>query len=305
MSEQQGTPPGTIPQAPELAMTTPEVAINPNHTEVAAPIDVNRTPFSPEMMEANKEVIQRYQKEDGTYDMDSLLGSFVEQRKLISSGAHKKSTPEETTEETPNVTDGTTEASPDGIPTPEADATPTNPEGEASEGSLSFAELDAIVASTGELTDEQLARYDGDKEVVQEALTARAKDRAAAADTKIQLVESLAGGQGEYASLVQWASENLSVEDIEMYNEAYASGDARRLELELKDLVSKRSAKDGSYGKHVTGVPSAGTADGDVFASLAEYTQYVKANAANIQRDKKLDSALQAKLLRSVNAGTL
>ena len=304
MSEQQGTPPGTIPQAPELTLTAPEVAASPNHSSVSAPVDINRMPFSPEMMEANKEVIQRYQKEDGTYDMDSLLSSFVEQRKLISSGAHKKA-PDAAPEEAPNVGDDPSEAVLSGSPPPEAATSIPVTEGENSEGSLSFAELDAIVASTGDVTEEQLARYNGDKEVVQEALAARAKARADAADIKIQLVESLVGGQGEYASLVQWASENLSADDINTYNEAYASGDARRLELELKDLVSKRTAIDGSYGRHVTGVPSAGTSDGDVFANQAEYTQYVKANAANIQRDKKLDGALQAKLLRSINAGKL
>ena len=71
----------------------------------------------------------------------------------------------------------------------------------------------------------------------------------------------MVGGEKAYKSMLTWAGDNLSKEEIEMYDNVMASGNANSIYFAVQALSGKYSDSVGSDGKLLTGKRSAAQQD--------------------------------------------
>jgi hypothetical protein len=132
---------------------------------------------------------------------------------------------------------------------------------------------DAQVGELSSETKEQLSRMNP-AEVAAEYLKYRQQveqTQQPAEDISEQQVSELrgiAGGDEGYQDMVAWASENLSPEDIQRYDNVIASGNYDAISFAVLALQSKYTEAMGVEGQLFTGKPAGNTRD--VFRSQAE-----------------------------------
>lgn len=76
-----------------------------------------------------------------------------------------------------------------------------------------------------------------------------------------QLFE-MVGGEKAYKSMLQWAGQNLSEEEVEMYDKVMESGNASSIYFAVQALSAKYSDATGSDGNLLTGKGAANQAQG-------------------------------------------
>ena len=76
-----------------------------------------------------------------------------------------------------------------------------------------------------------------------------------------QLFE-MVGGEKAYKSMINWAGQNLSQEEIQMYDNVMGSGNASSIYFAVQALASKYSDATGSDGQLLTGKGTANQAQG-------------------------------------------
>ena len=181
---------------------------------------------------------------------------------------------------------------------------PTDDESEdVEEESISV--LDALWedAQTGELskeTKEQLAKMNP-AEVAAEYLKYRKQieDSQPTAedisDAQAAELRGIAGGDKGYQEMIAWASENLSPQDIERYDNVIAGGNYDAITFAIEALKSKYTEAMGVEGQLFTGKPAASSKD--VFRSQAEVVQAM--SDPRYDRDPAYRQDVFAKLERS------
>jgi hypothetical protein len=85
-----------------------------------------------------------------------------------------------------------------------------------------------------------------------------------------QLFE-MVGGEKAYNSMIQWAGQNLSQEEIQMYDQVMASGNASSIYFAVQALANKYGDATGSDGQLLTGKGTANQTQG--FRSQQELVQ--------------------------------
>lgn len=80
-------------------------------------------------------------------------------------------------------------------------------------------------------------------------------------------VFNVAGGKDGYTAMIQWASQNLSVEEIEAFNATVNSGNVEQAKMAVKGLHARFGSSEGNEPHLVTG--QAGSSEG-VFRSTSE-----------------------------------
>ena len=85
-----------------------------------------------------------------------------------------------------------------------------------------------------------------------------------------QLFE-MVGGEKAYNSMIQWAGQNLSPEEIQMYDQVMASGNASSIYFAVQALSNKYGDATGSDGQLLTGKGTANQSQG--FRSQQELVQ--------------------------------
>ena len=85
-----------------------------------------------------------------------------------------------------------------------------------------------------------------------------------------QLFE-MVGGEKAYNSMIQWAGQNLSQEEIQMYDQVMASGNASSIYFAVQALSNKYGDATGSDGQLLTGKGTANQSQG--FRSQQELVQ--------------------------------
>ena len=85
-----------------------------------------------------------------------------------------------------------------------------------------------------------------------------------------QLFE-MVGGEKAYKSMIQWAGQNLSQEEIQMYDNVMASGNASSIYFAVQALSNKYGEATGSDGQLLTGKGTANQTQG--FRSQQELVQ--------------------------------
>ena len=90
-------------------------------------------------------------------------------------------------------------------------------------------------------------------------------------DADISNLHATAGGEKEYQAMIGWAKDNLSEQEIEMYDAVMERGDAQSAFFAIQALRYRYSDSVGSDGQMLTG--KAATDTKDVFRSQAELVQ--------------------------------
>lgn len=159
-----------------------------------------------------------------------------------------------------------------------ADEEPTNAEDQAREATekagLDFDELSNVYWENGSLSDEHYAKLEKagiPKDLVDSYI---AGQQALLDATRSQVFTSV-GGENNYNSMTEWASENLSKDEIRAYNNAVNGGDMASAMMAVKGLKARYDAEVGfEPTRQVKGESAkAGSA---VYRSIAEMQEDMK-----------------------------
>ena len=90
-------------------------------------------------------------------------------------------------------------------------------------------------------------------------------------DDQVTELRGLAGGDDDYQEMIGWASENLSPQEIQRYDNVIASGNYDAISFAVEALKSKYTEAMGVEGQLFKGKPAA--SNKDVFRSQAEVVQ--------------------------------
>ena len=105
----------------------------------------------------------------------------------------------------------------------------------------------------------------------------------------------MVGGQSEYKNMVSWAGQNLSQEEIEMYDSVMGSGNANSIYFAVQALNNKYTDAVGSEGQLLTGRGSNNSKA--VFRSQSELVEAM--NDPRYERDSAYRMDVMAKLENS------
>ena len=87
-------------------------------------------------------------------------------------------------------------------------------------------------------------------------------------ESQINQIKNSAGGEKEYANIINWAKSNLPKESIDAFDQVVNTGSVQAIQLAVAGLKSEYNSANGVEGKMVTG--KAAPNNGDVFRSQAE-----------------------------------
>ena len=136
------------------------------------------------------------------------------------------------------------------------------------------------------------------KEAVDAYLAGRAQDmgmNSQIAQTDINSIYQSVGGEQKYKTLMNWASQNLSQDSINSFDNLVNTGDANSIQLAVDGLVAQYQNDNGYEGRMLTG--KAAKTNTDVYQSQA---QLVEAMAdPRYDRDPAYREAVREKLDRS------
>jgi hypothetical protein len=90
-------------------------------------------------------------------------------------------------------------------------------------------------------------------------------------EAQAQQLFEMVGGEKAYKSMIQWAGQNLSQEEIQMYDQVMASGNASSIYFAVQALANKYGDATGSDGQLLTGKGTANQTQG--FRSQQELVQ--------------------------------
>ena len=115
--------------------------------------------------------------------------------------------------------------------------------------------------------------------------------------TDINTIYQSVGGEQKYKSLMTWASQNLSQDSINSFDNLVNTGDPNSIQLAVNGIVAQYQNDNGYEGRMLTGKPS--KTNTDVYQSQA---QLVAAMAdPRYDRDPAYREAVREKLDRSEN----
>ena len=117
--------------------------------------------------------------------------------------------------------------------------------------------------------------------------------------TDISDIRSVAGGDKEYATMVQWAADNMDKSAVESFDSLLASGNVGAIKLAVSGIKAQYDNVNGYEGTMLSGKPP--TTSKDVFRSQAEVvaamqdTRYDKDPAYRQDLIEKLDRSSNVK----------
>jgi|TARA_Y100000033_G_scaffold20746_1_gene19534 hypothetical protein len=94
------------------------------------------------------------------------------------------------------------------------------------------------------------------------------EDSGGLSEEEAEILMDMVGGDKAYKSMLEWAADNFEQEEVEMYDDVMASGDANAIYYAIQALQSRYSDSVGSDGQTLTGRDAADTDDS--FKSQAE-----------------------------------
>ena len=115
--------------------------------------------------------------------------------------------------------------------------------------------------------------------------------------TDISDIRAVAGGEKEYATMVQWAADNMDRADVESFDSLLASGNVGAIKLAVSGIKAKYDNVNGYEGTMLSGKPP--TTSKDVFRSQAELVAAM--NDSRYDKDPAYRQDLIEKLDRSQN----
>ena len=114
-------------------------------------------------------------------------------------------------------------------------------------------------------------------------------------EEQVTELKGVAGGEQQYNEMLQWASDNLNKQEIEMFDAVMERGDPLGAFFAVRSLAYRYQDAQGYDGKMVTG--TAPRSDGDQFQSQAEVVQAM--SDPRYDRDPAFRHKIMKKLERS------
>ena len=115
--------------------------------------------------------------------------------------------------------------------------------------------------------------------------------------TDISDIRAVAGGEKEYATMVQWAADNMDRSDVESFDSLLASGNVGAIKLAVSGIKAQYDNVNGYEGTMLSGKPP--TTSKDVFRSQAELVNAM--SDPRYEKDPAYRQDLIEKLDRSQN----
>ena len=115
--------------------------------------------------------------------------------------------------------------------------------------------------------------------------------------TDISDIRAVAGGEKEYATMVQWAADNMDRSDVESFDSLLASGNVGAIKLAVQGIKAQYDNVNGYEGTMLSGKPP--TTSKDVFRSQAELVSAM--SDPRYEKDPAYRQDLIEKLDRSSN----
>jgi len=94
------------------------------------------------------------------------------------------------------------------------------------------------------------------------------EDSEGLSEEQAEILMDMVGGDKAYKSMLEWAADNFEQEEVEMYDDVMASGDANAIYYAIQALQSRYNDSVGADGQTLTGRDAADTDDS--FKSQAE-----------------------------------
>tara|TARA_Y100000593_G_scaffold93132_1_gene186882 strand:- start:214 stop:996 length:783 start_codon:yes stop_codon:yes gene_type:complete len=184
---------------------------------------------------------------------EELEKAYVELQKKLGS-------PEEGTEE------GTTETEEGEVEEEEVEASPAV--SLITDASTEFSEK-------GEITPETMAKFSemSSSDLVKAYMEMQSDNpqtqiAADLSDAEINTIKNSVGGEKQYESLVNWASETLDKDTVEAFDSLVNSGNAKAIQLAVQGMKAQYENENGYEGRMLTGKQP--KSSGDVFRSQQE-----------------------------------
>ncbi len=114
-------------------------------------------------------------------------------------------------------------------------------------------------------------------------------------DADVTAIKQVAGGDDQYARLVEWASNNLPKSDVDSFDELLESGNKGAIQLAVKGLKAQYEDSNGYEGRMLQGKPPLTSKDG--FRSQAELVEAM--SDPRYDRDEAYRMDVRDKLERS------
>lgn len=114
-------------------------------------------------------------------------------------------------------------------------------------------------------------------------------------DTDAQEIQNVVGGEEQYNEMLEWADQNLSDQEVEMFDTVIQRGDALAAFFAVRSLAYRWEDSKGVDGEMLTGTAPKG--DGSKFRSQAEVVQAM--SDPRYERDSAYRQDIMKKLERS------
>ena len=161
---------------------------------------------------------------------------------------------------------------------------------------LDFDELYATYVAQGDLTEEQFVKLESAGYKREFIKSHAAGVQALEREAQREVLQSI-GGEAAYAEISKWATENLSVQEINEINASLENPNRTVQKLALTNLKMRFDA--GAPAKLLTGVPAQQSGAGDVFESEAQVIAAM--SDQRYHEDPAYRKAVTDKLSRSKN----
>lgn len=158
---------------------------------------------------------------------------------------------------------------------------------------LNLIDLTAEFEQSGQLSDDSYDRL-GKAGISRDYVNAYIRGQEALITQYQGEVFNVAGGKDGYTSMIQWASQNLSAEEIEAFNTTVNSGNVEQAKMAVKGLHARFNTSEGNEPALLTG--SAGDAGG-VFRSTSELVEAM--SNPKYKSDPAYRADIEKKLARS------
>ena len=143
--------------------------------------------------------------------------------------------------------------------------------------SLITSASDEYYANGNKLSDETMAKFSSlsTQDLIKAYMEVQATQPEKPAAPQVEIsqdqinqIKNSAGGEQQYANIVNWAKSNINKDQLDAFNDVVNSGNVPAIRLAVSGLKAEYDAANGVEGKMVTGKTAPN--NGDVFRSQAE-----------------------------------
>lgn len=184
----------------------------------------------------------------------------------LQAGKTEEATKDEPNGETEGTTEETTEVSEEQV----LNATESDAQEVLQSKGLDLSAFSKEYDAEGGLSDESYQKL-AEAGIPKEMVDVYIAGREAVVQKTIDNITGVVGGMDNYKSMINWAQNNLTSEEIAAYDRMVVEGDSFAAQLAVEGLHKRYTAANGTNNRHYSG--SVSSAQADAFLSTAQVTQ--------------------------------